>query len=203
MKRSCLIFCLCLPLFSAATIHCQTTVPPTTSNTPSVKTDHYQQAEKKRQQAVRKAARSLGHETLYQDEFPPSYDYLTLSYQISRLSALINDLNKNMAGTSSQAASRPAESLPDLSAPGILKLAPFRTIGRDQMREIYGPQGVTKKAVQLLLEYRLMLMDNPRLIIGGIEEENEQITARIITTDHSTVEEYRIDKESGQWTPIR
>lgn len=68
---------------------------------------------------------------------------------------------------------------------------------------VYGPDGPTKKSVRLLLEYRLMVAGNPRLKIGEIVDHGDRVTAQVVTTDGSLVDEYVVDKKTGVWRPVR
>ena len=54
-----------------------------------------------------------------------------------------------------------------------------------------------------MLEYRLMVLGNPRLAVGAVTDQGATIVARVVTPDGSLVEKFEIDKESGVWTPAR
>ena len=203
MKSSRVIFCLGFILLTVSSTPIQASDQPKATTTPTVEEKRYKEAQSRRKQAVRRAQKELGYDSL--DQYiisSPAHDYLTLSYQISRLSALIHELNTTVSASSDQERADshiPAETL---TMPGILRFPPFEGFKQQELQAVYGPQGVSEKSVRLLLEYRLMLMDNPRLKVGEIKENEIEVTARVTTQEQAVVEAYRIDKNSGQWTPI-
>lgn len=119
--------------------------------------------------------------------------YYVLSLQIERLAEMIQALRTTEAQR--KAAGEPARAGAIPTLPVSAPLADVKTV--------YGPEGPTEKSVRLLLEYRLMVVGNPRLKIGKINDNPTHVTAQIVTVDGSLVEEYSIDKENGTWKPVR
>lgn len=68
---------------------------------------------------------------------------------------------------------------------------------------IYGPDGPTVRSVKALLEYRLVVVGNPRLEAGKLTEDENGVVAEIVTKDGSLVEKCFIDKRTGLWKPER
>lgn len=147
---------------------------------------------------MREAARSraesqLGYEDVYGGAYARYIDFYALNQQIARLSALLETMK---------------------AAPGLGTGAPFlptppagwRSTGggaQADVAAIYGPDGPTAKSVRLLLEYRLLVTGNPRLVVGEVSEDRDFIRAQVATTGGALVEEYAINKVSGIWTPVR
>lgn len=154
---------------------------------------HQDRAEALRRAAQDRAASQLGYPSL-RTPLPPALavDYWALAQQIARLGAAI----QSMAGAGAMPAVPPVV--------GGLGMMPTEAgEGLDPVASVYGPDGPTVKAVSLLLEYRLLVAGNPRLRIGKVSDEPGRIVAQVVTRDGSVVEEFVVDKKSGNWTPVR
>jgi len=148
------------------------------------------EAESLRKEAQRKAKNQLNRPDvidLIVGSHNREVDYYTLSRQIARLAAFIRAFGQTLD---------PATS----AGLGIVGGSGSVT-GNTQA--VYGPDGPTEKSVRLILEYRLMVTGNPRLAIGKIAEDDERVTAEVVTSDGSLVEVYAIDKKTGTWRPVR
>ncbi len=146
-----------------------------------------------RLQSKARAESRLGYDYVYGDTYGRYIDFYVLNQQITRLSALLEAMK---------------------AAPGLGRAAPFMpapppgwaTTGggaQPDVTTIYGPDGPTVKSVRLLLEYRLLVTGNPRLVVGDVSEDKDAIRAQVATTGGALVEEYTINKVSGVWTPVR
>ncbi|MGE0653123.1 MAG: hypothetical protein AB7P12_15445 [Alphaproteobacteria bacterium] len=72
------------------------------------------------------------------------------------------------------------------------------------VRAIYGPDGPTVRSVKALLEYRLVLLGNPRLKAGPVHEKDGWIVAEVVTTkEEALVARYLVNKTTGAWVPQR
>ena len=149
----------------------------------SSKTD---EADAQRRAAEAKAKRNLG--------FPDVFDYVLrdsdrstdlyyLSRQIERLSRYLREVSRSLATTVPR--NPAAEGAPD------------------DVKAVYGPEGPTARSVSLILEYQLMVAGNPRLRVGQVIDDGGEVKAQVVTGDGSLVDEYRIDKKTGTWTPVR
>jgi len=139
---------------------------------------------------LRENAKDNAREGLGYEPVPPglnvrNIDYFTLSQQIRRLGAMVRELSATMD---------PAAIIP----PSGRTLIP----GGDALA-IHGPEGPTTRSVKLILEYRLLLAGNPRLVVGDVSDDGTAVHAHVVTRDGSLVEAYRIDKKSGAWEPVR
>jgi hypothetical protein len=151
---------------------------------------HQDRADALRRAAQDRAQAQLGYPSLRASLPPPTAaDYWALSQQIARLGAALQAL----------AASAAMPVAPPMVGPPIGSGA----AGDGSVASIYGPDGPTAKAVNLLLEYRLMVAGNPRLKVGKIVEEPDRILAQVVTRDGSVVEEYAVDRATGAWVPLR
>lgn len=163
------------------------------------------QADAMRQQALENARSQLGYDDAFilQYLYPPAHyrttDFQALSNQIARLGALIQSTANLMNSVAGNAPGFVPKVPPDLSALGTL---PGKSLP-GQVSSVYGPDGPNAKSVRFLLEYRLMVVGNPRLTIGNVTEDEEKVVAQIVTADGSLVEEYTVDKRTGLWKPIR
>ena len=119
-------------------------------------------------------------------------DYDSLSQQITRLAAVVRSLGQSMNNISMNNISLPR---------GIDGNQPESASRR--LEPTYGTTGPTVKSVKLILEFRLMIVGNPRLKVGKVSEDAKRVVAHVTTTDGSLVEEYSIDKQTGDWTTLR
>ena len=165
----------------------------------------FEERQHERANALRERARARAESQLgYEDAIPSArsrqIDYYALSQQISRLSAIVQRLAASMDAREQQGFIPVAPA--GLAETGSLGAQPPGA-GATGVRAVYGPDGPTEKSVQLILDYRLMVLGNPRLAVGAITDEGATIVARVVTPDGSLVEKFEIDKESGVWTPVR
>ncbi|MEE9544743.1 MAG: hypothetical protein V3V55_03995 [Rhodospirillales bacterium] len=138
-----------------------------------------------REKSKDSAAARLGYDSVYSTGHARGIDFYTIGLQIARLAAIIQQLSDPAAS------GQVPRALPGLD------LAPAMVSG------MYGPGGPTRKSVRLLLEYRLMVAGNPRLTVGVVRDDGDKVIAQVTTADGSVVEEYQIDKKTGNWKPIR
>ena len=163
------------------------------------------QAEALRQKSEDQARSNLGYEdaSVYQYPRGQAMDFLVLSNQIALLGALIQSMGNQMSTRPGEFPGFMPNPPPHWAGPGSTGTPPG-VPGQTELTSVYGPEGPNAKSVRLLLEYRLMVAGNPRLTIGKIVEEEERVTAQIVTVKGSAiVEEYTIDKNTGIWTPVR
>ena len=113
-------------------------------------------------------------------------DYVALTHQIQVLAAQLQALAAEAARLEQANNVTPGLELPNSG---------------DQ--SAYGPDGPTEKSVGVLLEYRLLVSGNPRLKVGDVSDEGENIRAQIVTQDGAVVDEYLVNKENGVWAPVR
>jgi hypothetical protein len=72
------------------------------------------------------------------------------------------------------------------------------------MRSIYGPDGPTVRTVKALLDYRLVLLGNPRLKAGQVYEKDGWIVTEVVTAkEEALVARYLVNKSTGAWVPQR
>ncbi len=160
----------------------------------------HERADNLRRRSKAAARMHLGYPYYGGDSDRPGPDYSALSHQISRLAAMLRRMAEEDAARS--------------VAPqgGYIPAGP--PVGRDGLPgvpgqvavkglDIYGPAGPSERSVRLLLDYKLLLVGNPRLQVGDIKDEGETILASVVTTDGSLVEQYRVNKSTGVWVPIR
>ena len=143
-----------------------------------------------RQQSHDNAERRLDYPYAPVTRGPVADDYFALGQQIQRLGILIQAW-QNATATSGGFA-RPVPGLPAEGLPN-----------REAVASVYGPDGPSEKSVRLLLEYRLMLAGNPRLTVGRVTDQGDSILGQVVTRDGSVVDEYRVDKKTGGWAPVR
>lgn len=147
------------------------------------------EAEAQRLNAESKAQTKIGYPDvydLYVGGGNAPIDFNALSLQISRLAALMRAYGQSLGNIN------PQSTLPDPlvgQATGV--------------QSLYGPDGPTIESVRVFLNYRLMVAGNSRLKVGAISEDAHNVYAKIVTTDNSLVEEYVVDKQTGQWKPLR
>ena len=133
----------------------------------------------------------------------PANTFDALSQQIQRLAAAIKALgqskNKKKRGLTppSMIMSDDEMNMPS----GVPSITAINSTHK--LKSIYGPKGPTTKSVKLILEYRLMVADNPRLKIGEVNDHTNKVTARVETVDGSLVEQFSVDKKTGVWSTIR
>lgn len=113
-------------------------------------------------------------------------DYVALTHQIQVLAAQLQVLAAEAARLEQQNNVTPGLELPNSGDQGA-----------------YGKDGPTEKSVAVLLEYRLMVSGNPRLKVGSVKEDGENIRAQIVTQNGALVDEYLVNKSNGVWTPVR
>jgi len=143
-----------------------------------------------RQQSRENAERRLDYPYSPVTQGITADDYYALGQQIQRLGVLIQAWQN--AAVSGASLGRPVPFVPAEGLPT-----------REAVISVYGPDGPTEKSVRLLLEYRLMLAGNPRLTVGKVADQGETILGQVATRDGSVVDEYRVDKKTGAWTPVR
>ena len=159
-----------------------------------------ERADALRERAAARAEARLGYEDAIPSARSRQIDFYALSQQISRLSVLVQRLATSMDAREQQGFIPTAPAV--LAGTGSLGAQPPGA-GATGVRAVYGPDGPTEKSVRLLLDYRLLVLGNPRLAVGTITDEGATIVARVVTPDGSLVEKFKIDKESGVWTPVR
>lgn len=160
----------------------------------------HERADKLRERAKRNAESRLGYENVYTPEEDRYIDFHSIGRQIEQLGGLIQKLADAIETKQMQPV---IPSPPQVwSIPDSANTTKGASIGPEVTR-VYGPDGPTEKSVRLLLEYRLMLAGNPRLTVGEVKEEGDNITAHVVTVDGSLVEKYSIDKKSGVWASVR
>lgn len=151
------------------------------------------EAESQRLNVESKAESKIGYPDVYDLYVGGSNtpaEYYALSQQIARLAAFLKAYGQSLE--SAGPAGMPGPSLPD------------PLIGKGTgLKALYGPDGPTAATVRVFLDYRLMVVGNPRLKVGPIREDANTVFAKIVTTDNSLVEEYAVDKKTGQWKPLR
>ncbi len=167
---------------------------------PTFEERQHQRANALRERAAARAEARLGYEDAIPSARTRQIDFYALSQQISRLSLIVERLATSMGAGGEQGFIPTAPA--GLADSGSLGAQPPGT-GATGVRAAYGPDGPTEKSVRLLLEYRLMVLGNPRLAVGAIDDQGATIVARVVTPDGSLVEKFEIDKESGVWTPAR
>ena len=143
--------------------------------------DEQRAAQVNREMAVERASARLRSETLPPEEYPPeSTDYYALSAQIRRLSALIKDM----------VAAEDSETDRTILFRGVADGPAWR-------ERVFGPKGPTVESVSALMRYRLVLLGNPNLELGKVQDRGAHIEGRLVTRDGSLIEVYEFDKQSG------
>lgn len=157
-------------------------------------------ADAMRERAKREARSQLRYEDVY---VPYDFRYRDLFYigeQIRRLGDMIQGI-ANPAGSVGGESVDPVT--PWLERDFAVRNRERTPPDRSALVRLYGPDGPTERSVRLILEYRLMVAGNPRLTVGKIKDQGDEITAEVITADGSLVEKYTIDKKGGEWKPVR
>ena len=154
--------------------------------------DHQTRANELRQASQARAAAKLGYSEIYNpnENNNRHVDYFTLSRTIQRLAIIVEELERS----SRQTDQRLAHTIPSF---------PQRPMMPNELLHVYGPNGPDERSVTLLLEYQLLVGGNPRLKIGKVVDHGESISATVITIGGSLVEEYRVNKQRGNWQPVR
>ena len=137
---------------------------------------------------MRANQRNLGYPIVpYWENYPREpIDYVGLSIQIQNLAAHLHA----MAAAAAATASAPGPMIPGATPPNE----------QTPLSQTYGPDGPTVDSVSTVLEYRLMVAGNDRLKPGKTTDEGEVIRTQIVTQDGSVVDEYLVNKETGEWT---
>ena len=126
-------------------------------------------------------------------------DFLALGAQMARIATMLNATAGCLAGAlpcqpyGSPPAFPPIPS-DEAAAGGVPGAAPPGALA-----SVYGPAGPTADSVRALLTYRLVVAGNPRLVVGEVSEDEDQVVAEVVTTDGSLVERYTVDKRTGAW----
>lgn len=128
----------------------------------------------------------LGYDPVIVESNRQQIDYAALSYQISILSRLIEDMQQQSAEKPSNALS---PMVPDIQ----------NNLAGAGAKSMHGPDGPTVKSVKLIAEYQLLRHGNKRLRVGKIEDHANELTVEIETVDGSLVEKYVINKQTGAW----
>lgn len=149
-----------------------------------------EESEAARIEAETKVESKIGYPNVYDLHVGGSQtspNYYVLSQQIANLAAFLQAYGRSL-----ESANPAAGTIPD------------PLIGQGTgLQALYGPDGPTANSVRVFLDYRLMVAGNPRLKVGSIHEDADNVYAKIITTDDSLVEQYIIDKKTGHWKPNR
>ncbi|NQU55839.1 MAG: hypothetical protein HQ513_01300 [Rhodospirillales bacterium] len=140
-----------------------------------------------RRRAQARAKRNLGYPDIFdyvaRENTEQSDSFYFLSRQIEQLSRYLKDVSRSL----------------NRGLPGSVG-----AIGDpDDVKTVYGPDGPTVKSVRLILEYRLMVAGNPRLKPGPVTDTGTSIRAGVVTADGSVVEEFDINKKTGEWRAVR
>ncbi len=122
-------------------------------------------------------------------------DFLALGVQIARIATMLNAT----AGCLSGALPCQPYIYPPAFPPGPQGQAAMDAAVPGSLASVYGPAGPTAESVRALLTYRLVVAGNPRLVIGEVSEDEDQVVAEVVTTDGSLVERYAVDKRTGVW----
>lgn len=149
---------------------------------------NFERADYYRERAQLNAQSNLDYPFIpYQTGRSDRVDYVALTHQIQVLAAQLQALAAEAARLEQQQSNvTPGLELPASGEQGA-----------------YGPDGPTEKSVGVLLEYRLMVSGNPRLKVGTVKDEGENIRAQIVTESGSLVDEYLVNKVNGVWSPVR
>ncbi len=151
------------------------------------------EADAARAAAEAKAESKLGYPDVYDLYVGSSQtpaDLYALSQQMARLAAFIKAYGENLE-TAMEGSG--ASGLPD----------PLLGVGGAGPQARYGPDGPTAETVRMFLDYRLMVVGNPRLKSGPISEDENNVYVQIVTTDNSLVEAYVVNKQTGHWVTQR
>ena len=150
---------------------------------------NFERADFYRERAKLNAQSNLDYPFIpYQTGRGSQIDYVGLTHQIQILAAQLQAVAAEAAATKMQEGSAPGLELP---------------VASGTKEGTYGPDGPTEKSVAVLLEYRLMVSGNPRLKVGPIKDEGDNIRANIVTENGAVVDEYLVNKSNGVWSPVR
>jgi len=183
---------------AAASILVFSTLSPTAShageNSEKSKSEQLQdRARVLREQSTDAARSRVGYETVEVPTTATAPDtYYALTLQIERLAEMVR------AFRTAEERRRTADNWAGSTLP-----APPFSGSPAQISKVYGPGGPTERSVRLLLEYRLMVTGNPRLKVGRVVDQNDHVSAQIVTLDGSLVDEFAVDKKTGLWQPVR
>lgn len=153
----------------------------------------HERADALRKESMDRARSRLGYEFVQPGIATRHIDFWALSAQAARLGAMLDATLSQMRGAPPGYGQNPA--FPPGPTAG---LAP-RVQGKGYLSALYGPKGPTAKSVRALLEYRLVVIGNPRLAVGNVEEKKDRVMVDIVTKDGSLVDRYSIDKQTGRW----
>ena len=128
----------------------------------------------------------LGYDAVTVESNRRQIDYAALSYQISILARLIEDM-KIQSQTNEVAKVKPL--VPDFG----------QALSGNNSRNMHSPNGPSVKSVKLIAEYQLLQHGNDRLRVGKIKDLANELTVEIETVDGSLVEKYAINKQTGAW----
>lgn len=150
---------------------------------------NFERADYYRERAQYNAQSGLDYPFIpYQTGRSESVDYVALTHQIQVLAVQLQAIAADAARLEQQKSNvTPGLELPSASS-GL---------------GAFGPEGPTEKSVAVLLEYRLMISGNPRLKVGPVKDEGDNIRAQIVTEDGALVDEYLVSKLNGVWSPVR
>ena len=157
----------------------------------------HEQANALRQQSMDRARAQLGFEFVHPGYANRRIDFWALSAQAARLGAMLDATLSQMTNTHPRYGQHLV--VPPGSPAGLTPGAPATSY----LSSTYGPEGPTAKSVRALLEYRLVVIGNPRLTVGKVEESEDRVVADIVTKEGSLVDRYSIDKKTGAWDPQR
>jgi len=176
---------------------------PFISTSQAEETSDFVRAEALRLQAKLDASADLKSDESLVYQFPRDrrIDFLELSYQISRLGSLIQKTADLLSEAADNSQGVVPKMPPLLTESGVVGKTPD-ALTANQLTSVYGPDGPNVKSVRFLLEYRLMLTGNPRLVIGKLTENDAKVIAQIVTVDGAVVEEYAVNKQTGFWKAI-
>ena len=151
----------------------------------------HERANTLRQQSMDRARSQLGFELVHPGYSNRHIDFWALSAQAARLGAMLDATLSQMRGA------------PGYGQHSVIPPVPTGLPASDYLSAMYGPEGPTTKSVRALLDYRLIVIGNPRLVVGKVEENEDRVMADIVTNEGSLVDRYSIDKQTGVWEPQR
>ena len=126
-------------------------------------------------------------------------DFLALGAQMARIAIMLNATASCLSGAlPCQPYGYPPAFPPGPQGQAAMGAAPGAAVP-GALASVYGPAGPTAESVRALLTYRLVVAGNPRLVIGEVSEDEDQVVAEVVTTDGSLVERYAVDKRTGVW----
>jgi len=162
----------------------------------------HEKAEQLRRQAKANAKANLGYDDVITQNRQYQNDLDYLGYQINRLGKILRQISVELDTQHDRHGKIIPKTPPLITDPKNDSMVYSDSTDQKNQLSIYGPQGPTKKSVQLLIEYRLMVGGNPRLKLGKVEESKETVQANIVTVDDSIVQTYIIDKKTGAWKAV-